>query len=228
LPRLTSLIGQLQQPALLEGAPAGELRGGGGRRRPHGLPDELVLRQPPNPAQHRPARAAPGSAQVVLEQELRHELVIARRRGMRDRLDRQTLRSEPHSGSSMNHRRGARLQGHELSPRIFRKHRVNTEPSSSLHPRHEQVRPLDLDKLAAESLRSSTASHISAVNSPRTARPYMNARPPSSSAANTSPLRYSATKRLSPRTPAPLARDPPRSAATAKPARARPAIPRSV
>ena len=106
--------------------------------------DDPVVRQRPNPAQQRPAGAASDQRQVILDQELRDELVIAGGGRVLDRFDRQPSRSEPLGGSSMNPHRRARLERGELSPRVFGEQRVDAKPASALQPRDEEVRALEL------------------------------------------------------------------------------------
>ena len=66
----------------VERAPADQHRGRRGRHRKLRMLDDPLLRQRPNPAQKRPAGAAPDQRQVILDQELRRR---ARRRRPRPR-----------------------------------------------------------------------------------------------------------------------------------------------
>jgi hypothetical protein len=103
-----------------------------------------VVRQRPNPAQQCPARAASDQRQVLLDQELRDELVIAGGGRVVDRFDRQPSRTEPLGGSSMNPHRRARIERRELRPRVLGEQRMDAEPASPLRSRDEEVRALEL------------------------------------------------------------------------------------
>ena len=102
--------------------------------------DDPVVGQRPNPTQKRLAGSASDQRQVILDQELRDELVLAGRCGVLNGLNRQPSRFQPFRGLSMNPRRRARLHACELSPRIFGEQRVDPEPASSVQSRNEQVR----------------------------------------------------------------------------------------
>ena len=143
-PSCTGRVGELQQPALLDRAAADQHRGGRGRHRKLRMLDGHLVRQRPNPAQQRPAGATSDQRQVILDQELRHEVVIAGCGRMLDRFDGQPSRSQPLGGSSMNPRRRARLERGELNPRVFGEQRVHAEPAASLQPRDQEVRALEL------------------------------------------------------------------------------------
>ena len=172
-----------------------EHRGHRGGRRQLRVFEETVVRQRANPAKKRPPGAASDQRQVVLDEHVGDELVVAGSRRMPERLHGQSARSEPLGGSALDRRRGGRLGRCELGPGVRGEQRVDAEPASSFQPRDKQVGALELGQHGGESVRSSTASQSSAVNSPRTAAPWRNDRSSSSSAARTSLLRYSATNR---------------------------------
>ena len=133
--------------------------------------DDPLVGERPNPAQKRLAGAASDQRQVIFDQELRDEFVLAGGGCVLDSLNWQPSRSQPLGSASVNPRWRARLRGCELGLRIFGKQRVDPEPASSLQPRDEQVRVFELGKAGR---RIGTVQHAiasSAVNSPRTATP---------------------------------------------------------
>ena len=102
-------IGEVQEPALLDRALSGEHCGRGGGRRQLRVLEDAVIRQRANPAKKRPAVAAPDQGQVVLDEHLGDELVVAGSRRMPERFPGQSVRSEPFGGSALDRRRGGRL-----------------------------------------------------------------------------------------------------------------------
>ena len=102
-------IGELHEPALLDRALSGEHRGHRGGRRQLRVFEERVVRQRANPAKKRPADAAPHQRQVVVDEHVGDELVVAGSRRMPERFHRQSVRSEPLGGSALDRRRGGRL-----------------------------------------------------------------------------------------------------------------------
>ena len=102
-------IGELHEPALLDRALSREHRGRRGRRRQLRVLQDTVIRQRANPAKKRPAVAAPDQGQVVLDEHLGDELVVAGSRRMPERFHGQSVRSEPLGGSALDRRRGGGL-----------------------------------------------------------------------------------------------------------------------
>ena len=102
-------IGELHEPALLDRALSGEHRGHRGGRRQLRVLEETVVRQRANPAKKRAAVAAPDQRQVVVDEHLGDELVVAGSRRMPERFHGQSVRSEPFGGSALDRRRGGRL-----------------------------------------------------------------------------------------------------------------------
>ena len=105
-------------------------------------------------------------------------------------------RSEPLGGSALDP--SSRAAGSDDASWV-RAYAANSEWMRNQPPRSSrETKRLERSSSAStaeEPVRSSTASQSSAVNSPRTAAPWRNDRWSSSSAARTSLLRYSATKR---------------------------------
>ena len=72
-------IGELREPALLDRALSREHCGRGGGRRKLRVLEDAVIWQRANPAKKRPAVAAPDQGQVVVDEHLGDELVVAGR-----------------------------------------------------------------------------------------------------------------------------------------------------
>ena len=120
---LAGLIGEPEEPTLLDRAPAIQHNGDRGRDREPRMRNDAILRQRTNPAQKRPAGAASEQRQAIVDQEVRDELIITRGPRMSDRFDRHPSRSQPLGGSAMDPRRRRGLQRGELRPRILGKQR---------------------------------------------------------------------------------------------------------
>jgi hypothetical protein len=55
------------------------------------MADNLFVGQRPHPAKQGPCRAVPDHAQVMLDQQTGHELVVTRRGGVLDRFEREAV-----------------------------------------------------------------------------------------------------------------------------------------
>ena len=91
-----------------------------------------IVRQRANPSKQGPGRAVPDPWQVVLQEQLRHELMVACRSSMLGCFDRQPSRSQPTSGVLMDLSGRIRVQRVELSLGVLGEERVDTEPIRSL------------------------------------------------------------------------------------------------
>ena len=135
----TRAVGERQQPALRQRAPAEEHRARRARHRKLRMLDDPLLRERTNPAQKRPAGAAPDQVQAILDQKGGDELIVAGRGRVLNRLDRQPLRPEPLGGTSVNRSRRVRVERGKLSLRILGEQRVDPKPAAPIRPRDELV-----------------------------------------------------------------------------------------
>jgi hypothetical protein len=91
--------------------------------------DDALVRQRVHPPKERPRSAASNHPQVVLDEKLRDELIVARRSRVLDRLDRETSRSEPLGRPPVDPLPGARLRRGETSGRELGEERVEAKPA---------------------------------------------------------------------------------------------------
>ncbi len=87
------------------------------------------------------------SGDVVLDEDVREELVVPPRCGVTGRLERHPARPEPRGRPLLDLRRRCWVQRGKLGLRILREQRVDPVPTSSPEPEHEEVRLLELGEL---------------------------------------------------------------------------------
>ena len=97
-----------------------------------------------HPAQERPGVPVPDQREVVLDQQLGDELVVAGRDRVLGGLDGQAPGPQPVGRAPMGLRHGARLVRGELQLGELREQRVDAIPTAVLEPHHELVGALEL------------------------------------------------------------------------------------
>src|SRR4051812_20679316 len=106
--------------------------------------EQLLLGQRANPPQQRAGATTPDQRQMVLDEDLGDEPMIACGRGVLDRLDAEAAQPEPFRCAPVNLDDRARLPRGELEARELAEQRVHAEPAAVLEASDEQVRPLKL------------------------------------------------------------------------------------
>lgn len=138
-----SALGEPEKPAPLGCVAVGEARGKSGRCGQHGIRDDALVRYLTHPVDERPPGSASDQPGVVLDQDPRNRVVIARRRRVRERLDRHPVPLQPFRGAAVVPLRGPGIDRSELCPREVGEERVDPIPAGALESLEECVRALE-------------------------------------------------------------------------------------
>ena len=182
-------VGDAEKPAALErGLPE---HGRRGRRRngQHGILEQLRVGDLTHPLKQRPRSASSDQDEVIVRQQPRDELVLARLRRVLRRFYGAAPSMEPDGRAAMDLELRGRIDRGQLEHGKLCEQRVDPVPAPCSRRETNRFARSSSASTAAESERSSTASHSSAVKRPRTDARSKNTRASAASDCSTSWVR---------------------------------------